>query len=275
MHPLATPEAPAKRDDAASAKAAYGQWRHALFLAFLACGVLALVRSAWFAAAWARWVERAYPATVMLGGSLAITAIITWSTIGVFLLLDAGRGPAWLRRFKIGTTSASRQSPPRGVVVRVALLNHVLANGLMYALFYAGLRARGWTVDPAVPSTATLLAQLLPWGALSVLAFHLTHRQLHRPWLMRRIHHVHHAVRTPDALTSQYFHFAEYVAILAPMALLGIAFAPHVLSIYLFALFGNLSAVVDHCGWSIPWVAEGGLHYAHHVSPEHGWEGRP
>jgi plant 4alpha-monomethylsterol monooxygenase len=111
----------------------------------------------------------------------------------------------------------------------------------------SAVRAGGW------PAWFEIAWQLPVFLVADDLCFYALHRTLHRPWLFKRVHAVHHRVRTPSAIAGAYFHPVEYVLIslsaLAGPLLLG----AHVITIWIWAVLRQGLAADGHAGYALPW----------------------
>jgi Delta7-sterol 5-desaturase len=112
----------------------------------------------------------------------------------------------------------------------------------------------GWTRIYTDPGAYPLL-----WLPLSVVAylfvhdsyFYWTHRAMHRPWLFRRMHAVHHDSRPPTAWAAMSFHPWEALsgAILIPA--LTFLIPIHVAALGLVLAVMTFFGVTNHMGWEI------------------------
>jgi sterol desaturase/sphingolipid hydroxylase (fatty acid hydroxylase superfamily) len=124
-----------------------------------------------------------------------------------------------------------------------------------------GWQAHGWTriysdvhAFPLWYLPVSLFAYLLLHDAW----FYWTHRLMHRPWLFRRAHAVHHDSRPPTAWAAMSFHPAEAVtgAIVIPALVFLIPIHVGVLGLVLAIL--TVRGVGNHMGWE--WVPRALVH---------------
>lgn len=123
----------------------------------------------------------------------------------------------------------------------------------------AGLVMYAWTQLGWTRIYSDADAWPLLWLPLSVLAylfvhdsyFYWTHRAMHRPWLFRRMHAVHHDSRPPTAWAAMSFHPWEALsgAILIPA--LTFLIPIHVAALGLVLAVMTFFGVTNHMGWEI------------------------
>jgi lathosterol oxidase len=100
-------------------------------------------------------------------------------------------------------------------------------------------------------------------------ALYWAHRLLHRPWLFRHIHRVHHRWTSPTAFTSAAMHPLE-MALYQSIVLVPLFFLPiHVVGLVIVLVYQNTIAMIDHSGVSLgsalPWQPPARFHDDHHV----------
>jgi 4-alpha-methyl-delta7-sterol-4alpha-methyl oxidase len=95
--------------------------------------------------------------------------------------------------------------------------------------------------------------QLLVFIFVDDFLYYWMHRTLHRGWLFRRIHAVHHRVPTPWAIAAHYMHPVEFVATGALMLLMPLLLGSHLLTVFLWIAWRQWEAAEGHCGYSFPW----------------------
>jgi len=163
-------------------------------------------------------------------------------------------------------------------------IRHEIARSLASAAIYGvpagiiawGWQNRGWTriyTDPAV-----LPLWYLPVAPLLYLIahdawFYWTHRLMHRPWLFRRAHAVHHASRPPTAWAAMSFHPIEAVtgAVVIPALVFLIPIHAAALGVVLAVM--TVMGVTNHMGWeAFPrrlahsrWLITASHHQRHHA----------
>lgn len=105
--------------------------------------------------------------------------------------------------------------------------------------------------------------------------FYWTHRWMHRPWLFRRAHAVHHASRPPTAWTAMSFHPWEAVtgAVVIPALVFLIPIHVGLLGLVLGIM--TLMGITNHMGWELfparlvhsrlgGWLITASHHQRHH-----------
>lgn len=211
--------------------------------------------SEWQAAAWSAGAMT----LIVALRYLATSGVFAWATSKVRPGLYQGLEPQIRREIGWSLASAAIYGVPAGVVAW-------------------GWRQLGWT------RIYTDLADYPLWYApLSVLLylfahdtwFYWTHRWMHRPWLFRRAHAVHHASRPPTAWTAMSFHPWEAVtgAVVIPAL---VFFIPiHVALLGLVLAIMTVMGITNHMGWELfparlvhsrlgGWLITASHHQRHH-----------
>lgn len=211
--------------------------------------------SEWQAAAWSAGAMT----LIVALRYLATSGVFAWATSKVRPGLYQGLEPQIRREIGWSLASAAIYGVPAGVVAW-------------------GWRQLGWT------RIYTDLADYPLWYApLSVLLylfahdtwFYWTHRWMHRPWLFRRAHAVHHASRPPTAWTAMSFHPWEAVtgAVVIPAL---VFFIPiHVGLLGLVLAIMTVMGITNHMGWELfparlvhsrlgGWLITASHHQRHH-----------
>ena len=157
-----------------------------------------------------------------------------------------------------------------------------LASAAIYGI-PAGVVAWGWQQQGWTQIYTDFAAYPLWYLPLSVLLylfahdtwFYWTHRWMHRPWLFRQAHAVHHASRPPTAWTAMSFHPWEAVtgALVIPAL---VFFIPiHVAMLGLVLAIMTLMGITNHMGWELfparlvhsrlgGWLITASHHQRHH-----------
>lgn len=236
--------------------------QHLLIGVLLALAIAAGATPA-FRDAWRAFVESTSDRVALVLGLWVLHALVFWPVCGAFHLVDETDRPAFVARHRIQT--GRRVRPPMRRVLWVLVRNQVLF--LLPLLWLLGevLLARGWHADPELPGLGTLLVELAVLAVAGVFVFYVSHRFLHRKWWMKRVHKVHHEFRTTAALAAEYAHPVEFaVGNFGTVAAGALLIAPHLASMYLFAVLALLTILVHHSGYSLPWAPYSVPHDWHH-----------
>lgn len=211
--------------------------------------------SGWQAAAWS-----AVAMTLIVALRYLVTSgAFAWATRIVRPGLYQGLEPQIRREIGWSLASAAIYGTPAGVVAW-------------------GWQQQGWTriyTDfGAYPLWYLPLSVLLYLFAHDTW-FYWTHRWMHRPWLFRQAHAVHHASRPPTAWTAMSFHPWEAVtgALVIPAL---VFFIPiHVAMLGLVLAIMTLMGITNHMGWELfparlvhsrlgGWLITASHHQRHH-----------
>ena len=198
-----------------------------------------------------------------IGGPLLVHLALFWALVPLFHYADTHDRPAWIVRHRI--QSAPLRRPAFRAAVPLVLVNQLFWSPLLLGALWLWLDARGWSPSPTLPGPGQLALELLAMGACSVIWFYASHRFLHRPWWMKRVHRVHHEFRATTALASEYAHPVEFVFGSFGTLAAGVAiFAPDLASILLYTALSIWTVLIHHCGYALPWAPWSVHHDWHH-----------
>ncbi|GEM_PF-1397893 len=212
---------------------------------------------------WRTIVETVPEAVLVLAVPWAGHVALFWALSLAFMYVDRNDRPRFVARHRI--QSGDRQRPPRGKVLRNLFMNQVIWSPVMLVLMWAGLRLHGWAPSAELPTLGRFLAELAGMGACSVAWFYASHRFLHRPWWMKRVHRVHHEFRTTEAMASEYAHWVEFTV--GNFGTLGcgvVLLAPSLPAIYVYTVVAITTVLVHHSGYALPWASWSVHHDWHH-----------
>ena len=196
------------------------------------------------------------PAAILLASILAMTAIVAlryllasalfaWLTVRVRPGLYEGQRPQIGREIRWSLASAFIYGAPAG-----------------FAAW--SWRELGWTriyEDAGAYPLWWLPASVLLYLFLHDAWFYWTHRLMHRPWLFRRAHAVHHASRPPTAWAAMSFHPFEAVSGAIVIPALVFLIPIHYAALLVVLTVMTFMAVTNHMGWEIfpRWLVRGPL----------------
>lgn len=157
-----------------------------------------------------------------------------------------------------------------------------LASAAIYGI-PAGIVAWGWQQLGWTRIYTDFGAYPLWYAPLSVLLylfahdtwFYWTHRWMHRPWLFRRAHAVHHASRPPTAWTAMSFHPWEALTGAVVIPALVFVIPIHIALLGLVLGIMTLMGITNHMGWELfparlvhsrlgGWLITASHHQRHH-----------
>ena len=168
---------------------------------------------------------------------------------GVYLIVNLALA-ANLARRKIRD-----KQPPSGQIARELLIS--LRTIVIFSMFGAGI------VLGATTGVFTIYMDLADYGipyflfsALAIIVLHdayfyWAHRIIHRPWLFRRLHRMHHRSHNPTPFTSFTFDIGEAAlnAVFLPLVLL--LLPAHPLALVIFTGHMMLRNAMGHCGYEL------------------------
>jgi len=125
------------------------------------------------------------------------------------------------------------------------------------------------------PAIATFGVEVALYVLLFDAYFYALHRLLHRRFLFRHIHAVHHRSRAPTIATALAFHPVEAVLVLGFMPVAMWLVPIHLASLVAVTVFLGGSILLAHCGWEVfpaswertrllGWYVTPRVHDAHH-----------
>ncbi len=214
-------------------------------------------------ALWTRTVESLPAWALLILAPWLIHFLLYWVAGLLFHYVDTHDRPAFIARYRIQQGPVRR--PPLAPTVRLLLVNQILWLPLLLWGMAALLQLRGWQPTATLPGVPRLLLELAGLSACSLLVFYSSHRFLHRPWWMKRVHRKHHEFRTTTALASEYAHVVEFaVGNFLTLAAGVVLLAPSLATIYLYLVLAMLTVLFHHCGYALPWAPWSVHHDWHH-----------
>lgn len=198
------------------------------------------------------WYREAF-ADPMFISFPVVTSLLSMAAFVVFatpLTLIAWRDPAALRRFRI---QRRREMPQR--LVGASIGRWLVNNAVLFALVVAAwplFRQFGVHRGP-LPPWWQIVGLVLLFIYFDDFAYYWMHRAMHRGWLFRHIHSVHHRIHTPWAITGHYMHPVEYVLTGTLMLVLPLALGVHLAVIWIWVVWRQWEAAEGHCGYDFRW----------------------
>lgn len=213
--------------------------------------------------AWAQLVETVPEGLLVAGGPYLVFQVVYWGMCAAFGYVDRTQRPRFIARYRIQSGKSHR--PPWSRVWRNLALTQLVLSPIMMAWLWGMLHLRGWQLSTTLPDWQTTLLELLGLSLCSIVWFYTSHRFLHRPWWMKRVHRVHHEFRTTSAIASIYAHPVEFVfANFLTLGLGVILIAPSLPVIYLWTALSVHTVVAHHSGYAVPWMSWAVHHDWHH-----------
>ena len=229
----------------------------------LVAAAVALGAHPTFRALWAAGVDATPEAALIIGVPWLGHIVLFWMFSLFFLYVDRHDAPAWIARYRIQSGTPT-QPPLRRVLPNLALNQLLLSPALLYGMWWL-LKLRGWAPSNEMPSLGSLITDLIGMGVASIFWFYASHRFLHRPWWMKRVHRVHHEFRTTTAMASEYAHPVEFLfGSFYTLAIGVVLFAPPLPTIYLYATLSLTTVLFHHSGYALPWASWSVHHDWHH-----------
>lgn len=209
---------------------------------------------------------------IVVGGSLV--SMGAFATFAAPLTWLAVRDPEWARRWRIQPPRKGRK-PVIWPSLRLWLLNNALQVVLFVAVWPL-IRLTGLHAGP-LPAWWVVPLQVLFFVYLDDFLYYWMHRLMHRPWLYKRVHGLHHRIPAPWAVTGHYMHPVEYLATASLMILGPLLVGAHVVTLYAWVIVRQWEAAEGHCGYDLPFSpsklipgSHGAAHHDFHHSKRHG-----
>jgi methylsterol monooxygenase/4-alpha-methyl-delta7-sterol-4alpha-methyl oxidase len=178
---------------------------------------------------------------------IALIAFLAFALPWTYL---AWKDPQWARRYRI-------QNKPFNVEktfwpsLRATLVNNLILIPFLL-ISWPLLRLSGIHFGE-LPAWYVIVAQIVFFILLDDFLYYWMHRAMHKGWLLRHVHCVHHRIRNTSALDGNYFHWIEFV-MTASLALVGpVLLGVHGYVLWLWIIVRQLEAADGHCGYDIPW----------------------
>lgn len=179
----------------------------------------------------------------------ALVSVGAFVLFAVPLTLFAWLDPSWARRWRIQPVRTSRRK-----VVGPAITHFLVNNAVQFALIlllWPLLRKTGVHLGP-LPAWWVVALQVGFFVYLDDFLYYWMHRAMHRRWLFKHIHGVHHRVRAPVAAVGHSMHVVEYLLTTAVMLVGPLVLGVHVLTLYVWVVIRQWEAAEGHCGYDFP-----------------------
>ena len=213
--------------------------------------------------AWTGWVEGSHPAVYLVLVVFLLHGGVFWGMSAAFWAVDRFDGPAFIARHRI--QSGKTRNPARSRVALNLALNRLVVTPLMLLALWGALALRGWTLETTFPSVFEVFWQMAVLAVVSEVYFYASHRFLHRPWWMKRVHRIHHEFRTTKAWAGEYAHPVEMVfGNFGTLTVGVILLAPNLATLYIYAVVATHTFVAHHSGFAVPWMSWSVHHDWHH-----------
>jgi len=215
------------------------------------------------ASAWRTLIETVPEVVLIVVVPVVGHLLLYWGAVFAFGYVDRNDAPGFVARHRI--QSGTPRRPPMEKVLPNLAVNQLVLSPLLLLALWGLLWLRGWSASPVLPSLSTLLLEQVGLSLCAMVWFYASHRFLHRPWWMKRVHRVHHEFRTTSAIASEYSHWFEFVFSSFGTLTCGVVLlAPSLVSIYLFELVAITTILVHHSGYALPWASWSVHHDWHH-----------
>jgi 4-alpha-methyl-delta7-sterol-4alpha-methyl oxidase len=180
---------------------------------------------------------------------LSITAFLVFAVPWTWV---AWKNPEPLRKYRI----QGKDIPVKrwlGPSLRAFTLNNLVSFAALLLSWplasKSGLHI-GWDV---MPPWYVVVGQVVFFIILDDFLYYWMHRTLHRPWLYKHIHAVHHRVTNPCAINGNYMHVGEFILTSTLVFIGPVLVGAHVVTLWAWIVFRQLEAADGHSGYDVPW----------------------
>jgi 4-alpha-methyl-delta7-sterol-4alpha-methyl oxidase len=201
--------------------------------------------------AFVQWMKGAYqdPAFLILAVGLWVMNHGTYFLFAMGMTVLNMKQPKWAEFYRV----QPRQVDNRHLIwptIRLSFLNGallIIGTVVLWPVMYAA----GVHYTPEWPAWYTIVWQVLFAMYVDDFVYYFIHRVLHRPWFFKRVHYLHHSVKTPWAMIGHYQHPVEFmltgITVLMGQTILG----AHVVSIFAWILVRQYTGAIGHLGYEL------------------------
>jgi sterol desaturase/sphingolipid hydroxylase (fatty acid hydroxylase superfamily) len=193
-----------------------------------------------------------------------------------FLLMYFVLGSLFLKVFKFLESKGIANKIHDGIVSksqRSFEIKHSIVSILIFGLTAIPLiyMIRNGQVDTLSDTVINVLGGVIFLTVWNELHFFLVHRTLHTPWLMKRVHYIHHRSKTPTIESVYSFHWLEATLLSAVPLTYTLFFPIAPLALVFYPVASILINFAGHCNYRIgdgsgpSWKLFVTKHNNHHV----------
>jgi len=223
----------------------------------------------WGHAFWTTLVDRFGGAGTFVGLGFLFYFGWFWLLGGFYMLLDRYEAPRFLYRYKIQERDAGKRRPAPSLrhAVKLVLFNQILGTLPVLLFAYWLLLLRGMDHAAPPPPWWMNLAHLVGIVLCAEVVFYTVHRALHRKFLFKHVHRVHHECRETFGIATHYVHYVEHLIGNLPTIFVGLVLInPHPLVALLWIWISVTNAIHTHSGYNFPFMTWAVDHDFHHYN---------
>ena len=198
-----------------------------------------------------------------------LNVIIAYTSISLFGVpfvqyMDTHKG-WWTQRKLVSKNDSSKKHIPFWDIVPTVICNNLFGSLLSY--YYVENFGQGRGFHSTAQNNLLLVCyQFLQLFLTYDIIFFIGHYIIHIPPLYRMIHKKHHLTFADMAITAHYMTFSDYVLeVLFPFWGSIYIINPCFTTTLIFAITGQINALVIHSGYNLPGFKIPIYHYYHHT----------
>lgn len=219
-------------------------------------------------AAWAWFTARMSIDFLVIVVGFAFYLLVFWGAGIPYLLLDKFRKPFSLYKYKIQDIPDDRRKVVKGALTKSilrVLFNQFFGTLPFLVLLMYLLKLRGYSESVAVPVWWVALLQLAFMMLVEDVLFFTAHYFMHKKYLFKKFHRIHHEYRESIAIATHHVHYVEHiVGNLIPVFAGAFILMAHPFVILFWIMIVVLNALHTHSGYAFPWLSYSVHHDWHH-----------
>lgn len=207
----------------------------------------------------------------------SVSIISYYATFGAYMLLESFASKEFLYNHKIQKPRSEKSDKSKiqknidsnmmkHIIRRVSINNFIVMPliSYVYIILFSKFHSLEECLLAPPPPCITAINHFLFFLAVESTLFYYLHRLFHTSFLYKKIHKIHHELKSPIPISAIYAHPLEHVIVnVMPIMLGPFIFGSHVAISALWFMVVNFNTVVSHSGYKI-YCLDGTDHDNHH-----------